>query len=147
MQSHATFKIIVVGSQTLNPMSSDEGFYNYSYEYHELMDFLNENHIKGVLFLTGDRHHSEIVKTERKGNYDLYDITVSPFTSGVAKVKGAEINNPARVPGSLVEKRNYARISVRGKKNERSCLVQFFGRRWPNPLQLERNRTTTNPLK
>ncbi|HEY2649082.1 MAG TPA: alkaline phosphatase D family protein [Puia sp.] len=127
VQSLASFKIIVVGSQTLNPMSRDEGFYNYSYEYHELMDFLYENHIKGVLFLTGDRHHSEIVKTERPGNYDLYDITVSPFTSGVAKVKGAEIDNPARVPGSLVEKRNYARISVRGEKNERTCVVQFVG--------------------
>jgi alkaline phosphatase D len=127
VQSLATFKIIVVGSQTLNPMSRDEGFYNYSYEYHELMDFLNENHIKGVLFLTGDRHHSEIVKTERKDNYALYDITVSPFTSGVSKVKGAEIDNPARVPGSLVEKRNYARISFHGKKNERACLVQFVG--------------------
>ncbi len=127
VQSLATFKIIVVGSQTLNPMSRDEGFYNYSYEYHELMEFLHENHIKGVLFLTGDRHHSEIVKAERKDNYDLYDITVSPFTSGVSKVKGAEINNPARVPGSLVEKRNYARISVHGKKNERTCLVQFMG--------------------
>jgi alkaline phosphatase D len=127
VQSLASFKIIVVGSQTLNPMSRDEGFYNYSFEYHELMDFLYENHIKGVLFLTGDRHHSEIVKTERPGNYDLYDITVSPFTSGVAKVKGAEIDNPARVPGSLVEKRNYARISVRGEKNERTCVVQFVG--------------------
>jgi alkaline phosphatase D len=127
VQSLATFKIIVVGSQTLNPMSRDEGFYNYSYEYHELMDFLNENHIRGVLFLTGDRHHSEIVKSERPRNYDLYDITVSPFTSGVAKVKGAEIDNPARVPGSLVEKRNYARISVRGGKNERTCSVQFVG--------------------
>jgi alkaline phosphatase D len=127
VQSLATFKIIVVGSQTLNPMSRDEGFYKYSYEYHELMEFLNENHIKGVLFLTGDRHHSEIVKAERKDNYELYDITVSPFTSGVAKVSGTEINNPARVPGSLVEKRNYARISVRGKKNERTCMVQFVG--------------------
>jgi alkaline phosphatase D len=127
VQSLATFKIIVIGSQTLNPMSSDEGFYNYSYEYHELMDFLNANKIKGILFLTGDRHHSEIVKTERTGNYNLYDITVSPFTSGVAKVKGAEINNPTRVSGSLVEKRNYAKISVQGKKNERVFLVQFIG--------------------
>jgi alkaline phosphatase D len=127
VQSLATFKIIVVGSQTLNPMSTDEGFYKYSYEYHELMDFLNRSKIKGVLFLTGDRHHSEIVKTVRTGNYDLYDITVSPFTSGVSKVRGAEINNPARVPGSLTEARNYAKIGVDGKKNERVLHVEFHG--------------------
>ena len=127
VQSPATFKIIVIGSQTLNPYSSEEGFYRYSYEYHQLMDFLNRIKIKGVLFLTGDRHHSEIIKLERPGNYDLYDITVSPFTSGVAKVKGVEINNPFRVPGSLVEKRNYAKIGVEGKKNERILKVQING--------------------
>ncbi len=100
IQSHATFKIIVVGSQVLNPLSTDEGLFKYSYEFHRLMEFLNRTKIKGVLFLTGDRHHSEIVKTERPGNYDLYDITISPFTSGVSKVKGDEINNPSRVPAA-----------------------------------------------
>jgi alkaline phosphatase D len=127
VQSHATFKIIVVGSQVLNPLSRDEGLYNYSHEYHELISFLNRAQIKGVVFLSGDRHHSEIVKLARPGNYDLYDITVSPLTSGVAKVRGDEINNPVRVPGSLLEKRNYAKISVQGKKNERVLNVQFNG--------------------
>ena len=127
VQSHAVFKIIVVGSQVLNPMSTDEGLYNYSYEYHQLMDFLDRSKIKGVIFLTGDRHHSEIIKSERQGNYSLYDITVSPLTSGVARVRGDEINNPARVSGSLVELRNYARISVSGKKDERILQVKFQG--------------------
>ena len=126
VQSQAVFKIIVVGSQVLNPLSTDEGLYNYSYEYHQLMDFLDRTKIKGVLFLTGDRHHSEIIKTSRAGNYSLYDITVSPLTSGVAPVRGDEIHNPARWPGSLVELRNYARISVAGKKNQRMLKVQFL---------------------
>jgi alkaline phosphatase D len=127
VQSLATFKIIVIGSQTLNPFSTDEGYYKYSYEFHQLTDFLNRTKLKGILFLTGDRHHSEIIKTEREGNYDLFDITVSPFTSGVAKVKGIEINNQYRVAGSLVEERNYAKIGVEGKKNERILKVLFRG--------------------
>jgi alkaline phosphatase D len=123
VQSKATFKIIVVGSQVLNPLSTDEGFFKYSFEFHQLMDFLEREKVKGVLFLTGDRHHSEIVKEIRPGNYDLFDITISPFTSGVAKVRGNEVNNPARVPGSLVEERNYAKIQVDGKKGERVLQV------------------------
>jgi alkaline phosphatase D len=125
VQSLATFKIIAIGSQTLNPLATDEGFYLYSAEYQTLVEFLNRSNIKGVIFLTGDRHHSEIIKTVRPGNYDLFDITVSPFTSGVSRVRGAEINNPSRVPGSLVERRNYAKIGVEGKKNERILKVQF----------------------
>ena len=124
VQSHATFKVIVVGSQVLNPLTTDEGFSEYSFEFNRLMEFLNRQKISGVLFLTGDRHHSEVVKAERNGNYDLYDITISPFTSGVSRVRGAEINNPARVPGSLVEERNYARISVDGNKSERTLHLQ-----------------------
>jgi alkaline phosphatase D len=127
VQSLATFKIIVIGSQTLNPFSTDEGYYKYSYEFHQLMDFLKRTKCKGILFLTGDRHHSEIIKTEREGNYDLFDVTVSPFTSGVAKVKGIEINNQYRVAGSLVEERNYAKIGVEGKRNERILKVLFRG--------------------
>ena len=75
--------------------------------------------------MTGDRHPSEIIKSVRTGNYDLYDIAVSPLTSGVARVKGNEIYNPFRVPGCLVEMKNYAKISVEGKINERILQVQF----------------------
>jgi len=106
-------------------MSYDEGFYRYSFEYNQLMDFLNRNSVNGVIFLSGDRHHSEINKLVRPGNYDLYDITVSPFTSGVSKVRGAELNSPTRVPGSLVEQKNYARISVLDDKGERILQVVF----------------------
>jgi len=125
IQSRAAFKVIVVGSQVINPMSFDEGFYRYSYEYNQLMDFLNRNSVKGVIFLSGDRHHSEINKLVRPGNYDLYDITVSPFTSGISKVRGAELNSPTRVPGSLVEQKNYARISVLDDKEDRILQVAF----------------------
>ncbi len=32
--------------------------------------------------LSGDRHHSEVIKMERPGTYPLYDITVSPLDIG-----------------------------------------------------------------
>ena len=82
LYSTATFKIIVVGSQVLNPVSPFDKWRDFPSEYQELMDFLTEQKINGVLFLTGDRHHSEIIKVERPGTYPLYDITVSPLISG-----------------------------------------------------------------
>jgi alkaline phosphatase D len=124
--SLATFKIIVTGSQTLNPVSPFEKFANYPAEYDELMNFLKEYKINGVVFLTGDRHHSEIIRTERKGTYSLYDITVSPLTSGTHTFGGAEKNNPYRVLG-IDEKQNYARFNFSGKRNERQMSVEFFG--------------------
>jgi len=91
------------------------------------MNFLTSDKIKGVLFFTGDRHHSEVIKQERKGLYPLYDVTNSPYTSGIGKVRGAEINNPSRIPGTLVEAQNFTKVSVSGKKNERVMKIEFIG--------------------
>src|SRR5574343_1477637 len=92
------------------------------------MDFLAEHQISGVVFLTGDRHHSEVIELKRpNGLYPLYDITSSPLTSGIAKARGVEENNPYRVPNTLVELQNFSKISVTGKKKERELQVFFLG--------------------
>jgi alkaline phosphatase D len=119
--------VIVTGSQTLNPASPYDCLQSYPIEFIELMDFLKNEKINGVLFFTGDRHHSEVIKYERAGTYPLYDITSSPLTSGVGKVAGKELNNPARVPGTLVETQNYSRVTVSGAPRQRILKVEFLG--------------------
>ena len=127
LYSNATFKVIATGGQILNPYSDYECLKAYSAEYNELMKFLTDTKVKGVLFFTGDRHHSEVIKQERKGLYTLYDVTNSPYTSGVGKVRGEELNNPARIPGTLVEAQNFTKVTVSGKKNERIMTIEFLG--------------------
>jgi alkaline phosphatase D len=124
--SSANFKIIATGSQVLNPVSPYDKLLDFPAEYDELMNFLEENKINGVLFLTGDRHHSEIIKVNRQGTYPLYDITASPLTSGTHTFDGPEKNNPYRVLG-IDEKQNYTRFSFSGEKAERKMIVEFFG--------------------
>ena len=125
--SKATFKVIATGSQVLNPFSDFECMKKYSAEYYRLLDYLRTQNIKGVLFFTGDRHHSEVIKLNRAETYPLYDITTSPYTSGVGRVRGVELNSPVRVPGTLVEEQNFAKVTVSGKKGERQLKVEFIG--------------------
>jgi alkaline phosphatase D len=125
--SKATFKIIATGSQVLNPATDFDCMCFYKKEYQELMDFLAHHNIKGVLFFTGDRHHSEVIKLERPGKYPLYDITNSPYTSGVGKVRGKEADNKWRIPGTLVEAQNFTKASVSGEKGNRTLKVEFLG--------------------
>lgn len=127
LYSHATFKVIATGGQVLNPFSDFECMKYYSAEYTELMKFLADSKVTGVLFFTGDRHHSEVIRQQRNGLYPLYDVTNSPYTSGVGKVRGEELNNPARIPGTLVEAQNFTRVSISGKKNERVMKIDFLG--------------------
>lgn len=124
--STATFKIVSLGSQVLNPVSPFDKWDKFPAEYEEFMKFLQEYKINGVVFLTGDRHHTEIIKVDRPGAYPLYDITVSPLTSGTHSFGGAEKNNPYRVLG-IDEKQNYGRFNFTGKRNERKMTVEFFG--------------------
>jgi alkaline phosphatase D len=100
---------------------------HFSAEYNELMNFLSVQKIRGVIFFSGDRHHSEIIKQNRDGIYPLYDVTVSPYTAGVSKVRGAELNNEARIKGTLVEEQNFGKVTVSGKRNERILKIEFMG--------------------
>ncbi|MDZ4795889.1 MAG: alkaline phosphatase D family protein [Bacteroidota bacterium] len=126
LYSTATFKIITLGSQVLNPVSPFDTWWNFPAEYDELMTCLKEYKINGVLFLTGDRHHSEIIKVDRPGTYPLYDITVSPLTSGTHTFAGPEKNNPYRILG-IDEKQNYGRFSFSGMRGSRKLTVEFLG--------------------
>ena len=125
--STATFKIIVVGSQVLNPLNKAESMQQYSYEYAELLNFIKTQKLNGVLFFSGDRHHSEIIKAPQPGFYPLYDVTISPYTAGISKAIGPEKNNPFRISGTLVETQNFGKISINGPKDKRSMTIEFIG--------------------
>ena len=129
--SSATFKIIATGSQVLNPYSPYDCVRSFPVDYSMLMKTITDNKINGVLFFTGDRHHSEVIKQERNGTYPLYDVTVSPYTSGTHKFSGPEKNNIARVFG-LDEKQNFGKVSVTGKAKERVLKVDFIGTKGEN---------------
>lgn len=124
--SGATFKIIATGSQVLNPVSPFDCFRKFPVEYYALMQFLKDEKISGVVFLTGDRHHSEVIKIEGLVSYPLYDITSSPLTSGTHSFGPAEKDNPFRVFG-LDQKQNYSNISVTGNPKNRVLTVRYKG--------------------
>ena len=126
LYSSASFKIIVMGSQVLNPVSPFDKWQDFPAEYDEFMNFLKEYRINGVVFLTGDRHHSEIIKVERSGTYPLFDITVSPLTSGTHAFGGPEKNNPYRILG-IDQLQNYGKFSFTGPRNDRKLTVEYFG--------------------
>ncbi|MDP2088172.1 MAG: alkaline phosphatase D family protein [Flavobacteriaceae bacterium] len=117
--SSATFKFIVSGGQVLNPATVFENYSNYSVERKQLLDAIKLNNISGVIFITGDRHHTELTKIG-----SMYDLTVSPLTSGAANPRDDE--NAFRIPGTLVKERNFATIEVKGTKQERILTIRVM---------------------
>lgn len=122
--SRATFKIIAVGGQVLNPVKKYENYANYAEERQELIDLISKEKIGGVLFLSGDRHHSELTSMPREGSYPLYDLTVSPLTSQ-SYLDTAEANT-LRVPGSYIGVQNFALLNFSGGSKERTMTISIF---------------------
>ena len=124
--SDASLKFIVCGSQVLNPLNSKECMRNYQYEYNRLMKHIAASKSEGIIFLSGDRHFSEILKDTSIAAYPVYDITCSPITSGVFHPeKTKEANNPLRIAGSLYASQNFSLISVTGSGKERILKIEW----------------------
>jgi alkaline phosphatase D len=134
LNSKATFKIIAGGNQMLSPVISFEAFNKFPAEQKKLLDFIREAKIEGVLFLSGDRHLTELVKRTDLGTYPLYDFTSSPLTSGNYNPKGKAAENPARVPNTLVtEVKNFGIIEVVGTSKDRKLIlrtIDLTGKEW-----------------
>ncbi len=128
LESTATFNFIAVGSQALNLLDKGESWARYPEERQEILDFIEAEQIKNVIFLTGDRHHTELQKVEMNDGLIIYDFTCSPLTSALHKsvLTGHEANNPQRVPGTLVAQHNFGKVSVGGEEGARTCLIEVF---------------------
>lgn len=126
--SRAPFKFIVTGGQVLNPVTASwtENFAKYPEEQAKLFDAIRKNDIKGVFFLTGDRHMVELSKMDRDGTYPLYDLTISPFTAGPDKGRSLEEENIYRVEGTYYGMRNFAMIEVAGPRKSRSLKITVY---------------------
>lgn len=125
--SRAAFKFIISGSQVINLTGGGECFCNYQEEWQELMRFIRDNDVRGVVFLSGDRHMAEVLKLEQEGMYPLYEFTASPISAGPyeAIAEREEYNNPMREEGTLYPALNYMRFSVSGERGKRLLTVEL----------------------
>ncbi|MGB1242021.1 MAG: alkaline phosphatase D family protein [Chitinophagales bacterium] len=144
LSSYAPFKFIANGSQILNAASKSECMQQYQAEYKELMDFITEYQIEGVVFLTGDRHFAEMIEiTPAEGFYPLRDITSSPLTAGTynSVLKSEEVKHPSVIKETILPEHNYIKITLEGKRKKREMTIQAFDKtgkeRWKRLLKME----------
>lgn len=129
LNSTAAFKFICVGSQVLNTSNFDEDFLDYPEERQELLDFLRQHRISGVIFLTGDKHYAEISREETDG-YPLYDFTTSPLTSPVLPRKLVGWTpNKHQIPGMDYGRKNYGRVTVKKAGERYECILEICSAR------------------
>jgi alkaline phosphatase D len=125
LNSRAPFKIIANGNQVLNPLSEFEALVGFRTEYDGLLAFIKQNRIPGVVFISGDRHMTELIKLEDSTFYPLHDFTSSSLTAGLSRPRGKEVDNPYRVPGTLVaDAHNFGLLHFSGPRTDRVLTME-----------------------
>ena len=119
-KSKAPFKMVAVGGQFLNTVDRHENMANFP-ERQEIIDRIEEEHIHGVVFLTGDRHCTDMSRIELEGGAVIHDLTVSPLTSSA--YDNSDEPNDLRVDGTTVPFRNFAELNFSGPRKNRSLKI------------------------
>lgn len=152
LDSRAAFKVVVNGSQVLNANSRYETMTAYA-DTEALIAWIASNRIEGVLFLSGDRHHAELIRVQRPGGYPLYDFTSSSITAGVHVMKDddPEYRNALRVDGTLVMEHNFGTLTFTGEGKFRRVTLQLCGVdgavRWERTIKREELSFPAAPAK
>ncbi|MEO0469114.1 MAG: alkaline phosphatase D family protein, partial [Bacteroidota bacterium] len=124
ISSNATFKFVMIGGQVVNTVDRFENYAAIAPEERSyILNAIARESIKNVIFLSGDRHHSELSKVEKDG-ITIYDFTVSPLTSGPHNAEDEP--NALRVKGSQVGIRNYGIMDISGPRKERKLKFSLF---------------------
>lgn len=127
--STATFKFIAGGVQFLNDnLGNDEfeGMAEFSAERQQIFDFLEKEHISGVIFLSGDRHFAELYQKQRPNTYPLWEVTSSAINSMSLGIPFPTGNNPLALKNTKYWGNNYCSITLYGPINNRQCRADLL---------------------
>lgn len=135
-KSRAPFKFVAIGGQVLSDAAVYENVAQFPSERQQILERIEKEDIRGVVFLSGDRHITELSEMTLGNGRKVYDLTVSPMTSGPGH--SSDEANSFRVEGTYVEQRNYAVLSFEGPRKNRSCTVEIKSTAgetlWAQPL-------------
>jgi alkaline phosphatase D len=123
-------KFIVTGGQVIQSAvksARSETHELYRREREELIDFIKANGITGVVFLTGDVHHTALYRRQLTDTQWIYELTSSPLSSGSWDAAISEkAQDPCVVPGTIVGTQNYCKISVTGTNETRALVIRCY---------------------
>jgi alkaline phosphatase D len=125
-ESKAAFKFIVCGVQVLNTAAMYENYATCPEERQKLIKRIRDSKARGVIFLTGDRHHTSLSAFQESNEvYPLYDLTCSSLTSGVYGPIPEE-KNTNLVAGTVLVEQNFALMEVTGVAKERVLKISII---------------------
>lgn len=115
-----------MGGQFLSSVEMYETYSNNNKaERDEIIKFIYDHNIKNIIFLSGDRHFTELSLLKKEGKPNIYDLTVSAFTSG-ENIWGDRETNDFRQEGTLVMEHNFSLLKFTGTDKDRKIIIKVY---------------------
>ncbi len=111
LKKEADIRIICSGTQFGIEYNGYESWANFPAEKEKMVDLILKTKAKGVIFISGDVHYSEISKNESAGMYPIYDIT----SSGLSETWKFATPNKNRIEGPIMDN-NFGLLTLDWKK-------------------------------
>ncbi|GGB69726.1 hypothetical protein GCM10007424_07140 [Flavobacterium suaedae] len=128
LNSTATFKVIINGTPTFRPIGGRN--FSVSSQVDELLNFIKDNNINGVLSYCADIHDQRFMVREMDTKYPLYDIMSGNLNSdigGNGEAGNYSVNYNAGNDILTGVKHAYVRTSVYGDEGDRRLKVEYVG--------------------
>lgn len=122
--SKATFKFVAIGGQFLSPAAIWENHASYPEEREHILQLIEKEGIKNVVFLSGDRHKTELSKLCLKNGINVYDFTSSPLTS--KSYDSSNEGNNLRVKGTHLSTQNFGKLTVNDSFENRKLIISSY---------------------
>ena len=120
--SRAPFKVVTIGGQFLSDFADYENMALYPEERNSILKRIEDEGIHGVVFLSGDRHSSELTELTLPSGQKVIDFTCSALTSGT--YDHSDEPNTLRVDGTMVGVRNFGTLEITGPRKERVMTIR-----------------------
>jgi alkaline phosphatase D len=125
--SEAPFKLVAIGGQFLTTSNNSETYaHYYKAERDSILAFIERENIKNVVFLTGDRHFTEMSALKNARGNMVYDLTTSPFTSGLYNDADKRETNGLRMDGAIAVTHNFSMLRFSGPRKKRQMEVAVY---------------------
>jgi len=110
LKKPAELRLIVTSIQFAAEACGSESWANFPHEQKRLVELIRSTAAKGVVFLSGDRHWSEISALRNDAAYPLYDVTSSSMTQ--THERGTPTQNKNRIDSKTYHQPNVGTLDV-----------------------------------
>lgn len=124
LRKPAELRLIVSSIQFVAEFHGGESWANFPAEKRRMMDLLKSTRAGGVLFLSGDRHWSELSRDDGPLGYPLYDLTCSAMTQ--KHPRGTPTPNRSRFVPETYHDVNVGRLAIDWDRTDPRLTLQVL---------------------